>query len=164
MFLRRYIDSDFTYLKSWVTDADLLFLFAGSNWSYPLKFEEVKEYQLAHPFKQSYVLCNDQNIPIAFGELISNEQNSPRLGRLLVGGQENRGKGLGKILIKGMIEESRKLNDQNFIHLFVFKDNFTAIRCYQRMGFQFDPDIQLPIQMPEGTLTTALLMTLTFED
>ena len=164
MFLRKFADSDFPLLKNWVTDPDLLFLFAGSNWSFPLNFEEVKAYQSAHPMKQSYMLCNNENDPVAFGELITGEANSPRLGRLLVGGQNNRGKGIGKILIQSMIEESRKLNDQKFIHLFVFEDNFHAIRCYENMGFKFNTDVILPIEKSDGTSVSALLMTLTFED
>jgi RimJ/RimL family protein N-acetyltransferase len=164
MFLRKYTDSDFPILKSWVTDPDLLFIFAGRDWSYPLKFEEVKAYQLAHPTKQSYVLCSDEGLPVAFGELINSGPNAPRLGRLLVGGKENRGKGIGKILIQSMIDESRKLNNQKFIHLLVFKDNFSAIRCYQNIGFHFVPDTVLPITRPDGTVILALLMTLTFND
>jgi RimJ/RimL family protein N-acetyltransferase len=164
MFLRKYTDSDFPTLKSWVTDPDLLFTFAGGSWSYPLTFEQVKTYQEAHPLKQSYILCNEKGTPIAFGELISGEANSPRLGRLLVGGEENRGKGIGKILIHKMIEESRKNNDQRFIHLFVFQDNFMAIRCYENMGFTFVPEVVVPMASPQGHAASALLMTLTFDD
>lgn len=164
MFLRKYTDSDFPILKSWVTDPDLLFLFAGSNWTFPLQFEEVKNYQRTYPFKQSYMLCNAKEEPIAFGELISGEPNAPRLGRLLVGEAKDRGKGIGKVLIQQMILESRKRNEENFIHLFVFEDNFPAIRCYTNMGFIFNHTVTVPISRPNRTVTTAVLMTLTFDD
>ena len=164
MFLRKYADSDFPVLKSWVTDPQLLFMFAGGSWSFPLEFEQVRDYQLAHPLKQSYVLCDDQDLPVAFGELITGDANSPRLGRLLVGGEENRGKGIGKILIQHLIAESKKRNTENFIHLFVFEENTPAVRCYENMGFKFVPEVVVPMPSPEGTLVSAILMTLGFED
>lgn len=163
MFLRKYADSDFPVLKSWVTDAKLLFLFAGGNWSYPLEFEQVRDYQLAHPLKQSYLLCDDEGHPVAFGELITGDVNSPRLGRLLVGGEENRGKGIGKILIQHLITESRKRNPEDFIHLFVFEENTPAIRCYENMGFKFVPQVVVPTPSPDGTMVPAILMTLFYE-
>lgn len=160
MFLRKYRDSDFPVLQSWVTDPDLLFRFAGGNWSFPLSFDEVKAYQDSHPNKQSYILCDDSEKPIAFAELITKEAHAPRLGRLLVGGSENRGKGIGTQLIHLMIEEFKKNYPEPFIHLFVFEDNVDAIRCYQRIGFRFENDIKLVIKAPNGADHNSLLMTL----
>ncbi|HEV7383157.1 MAG TPA: GNAT family N-acetyltransferase [Dyadobacter sp.] len=160
MFLRKYKDSDFPALQSWVTDPELLFRFAGDNWSFPLSLDEVKRYQDANTNKQSYILCDDSGIPVAFGELIIKEPHAPRLGRLLVGGSENRGKGIGTKLINLMIAESRRNNTDPFIKLFVFDDNVDAIRCYKRIGFKFDENVKLSISAPNGSLHQALLMVL----
>ncbi len=92
MFLRLYQESDFIFLQNWISDPELLFQFAGSDWSFPLQFEEIKKYQQANRNKQFYMLCNENEKPIACGELILGDAASPRLGRLLVGGAENRGK------------------------------------------------------------------------
>ncbi|REA64157.1 hypothetical protein DSL64_00970 [Dyadobacter luteus] len=160
MFLRKYIDADFPALQSWVTDPDLLFRFASYNWAFPLSFDEVKAYQDSHPNKQSYILCDDSEKPLAFAELITKEAHAPRLGRLLVGGAENRGKGIGTQLINLTIEEFRKTNTEPYIHLFVFEDNVDAIRCYERIGFRFKENVTLVIKAPDGTEHNSLLMTL----
>lgn len=164
MYLSKYTDEDFPILDKWVTSAELLFLFAGSNWTYPLTMEAIHDYQLANPEKQSYLLYNDENEAIAFGELISGGDHAPRLGRLLVGLENNRGKGYGKILIQQLIDESRKVNPQKFIHLFVLEDNYPARKCYENLGFQFDQGVNLPLLNADGVEFIAKRMTLFFEN
>jgi RimJ/RimL family protein N-acetyltransferase len=143
--LRKYAPSDFHYLSSWVTDADLLFQFAGPDWSFPLTEEQLSSYQQKFLYKQFYIgLHND--IPFAFGEIIWNETVSPRLGRLLVGGETNRGKGLGQQFIQLLIEECKMLFNADAIHLFVLENNKQAIACYLKCGFVFaeTPHFTLP--------------------
>ncbi|MGZ5244596.1 MAG: hypothetical protein ACXWD4_11795, partial [Bacteroidia bacterium] len=45
-------------------------------------------------------------------EIITNEANAPRLGRLLVGAPQMRGKGLGQQFISELIDECVKLFQQ----------------------------------------------------
>lgn len=143
--LRKYTSADFEYLSSWVSDADLLFQFAGPDWSFPLTEEQLVSYQQKFPFKQFYIGLQNE-IPFAFGELIWNEPVSPRLGRLLIGGEAKRGKGLGQQFIKILITECITLFNPKAIHLFVLENNKQAIACYLKCGFSIvdAPEFTLP--------------------
>lgn len=142
--LRKYTPADFHYLSSWITDADLLFQFAGPDWSFPLTEEQLKNYQQKFPFKQFYIGLQDEK-PFAFGEIIWNETISPRLGRLLIGGADNRSKGLGRQFIQLLITECKAIFNPGAIHLFVLENNKQAITCYLKCGFDFadTPDFTL---------------------
>ncbi len=133
--LRKYTPSDFNDLSSWITDADLLFRFAGPDWSFPLTKEQLENYQQKFPYKQFYIGLHNE-IPFAFGELIWNEAIAPRLGRLLIGGADNRGKGLGQQFIQLLITECKTLLNPEAIHLFVLENNEAAIACYHKCGFE----------------------------
>ncbi len=136
--IRKYTPEDFKYLATWVTDAELLLMFSGPEWRFPLTPEQIENHQRKYPFKQLYIGCNEKELPYAIGELIWNEPNSPRLGRLLIGDQSQRGKGLGVAFIKELIEECRRVLAPENICLFVFDENISAIKCYEKLGFTYD--------------------------
>jgi RimJ/RimL family protein N-acetyltransferase len=132
--IRKYREDDFPLLESWVTDADLLFQFAGPGWSFPLTMEQIKKHQSEFPFKQLYIGYENQ-AAYGIGEIITNEPHSPRIGRLLIGDPAQRGKGLGESLLKELIAECIRLYDPVSICLFVLDSNYEAIRCYEKAGF-----------------------------
>lgn len=142
--LRKYTPADFHYLSSWITDADLLFQFAGPDWSFPITEEQLENYQQKFPHKQFYIGLQNET-PFGFGEIIGNETVSPRLGRLLIGGEANRGIGLGQLFIQLLIAECTALFNPEAIHLFVLENNKQAISCYLKCGFDFaeTPDFTL---------------------
>jgi hypothetical protein len=82
--IRAYLSTDFDWLVQWITDPQILFLFAGSSWNYPLTKAEILAHQRKYPHKQLYILTDEQDLPVAFGEIILQEEHAPRLGRLLV--------------------------------------------------------------------------------
>lgn len=145
--LRKYTPADFTFLSNWITDADLLFRFAGPDWSFPLTMEQLESYQQKFPSKQFYIGLQNET-PFAFGELIWKETISPRLGRLLIGGEANRGKGLGKKFIQLLITECKTLLHPEAIYLFVLENNEQAIACYRKCGFVINDtaDFTLPFK------------------
>ncbi|MBE9463018.1 GNAT family N-acetyltransferase [Dyadobacter subterraneus] len=140
MNLRKYLPSDFGLLNSWVTTAELLFQFAGTAWTYPLDEKQVQKYQATFPDRQFYMGIDDENNAFAFGEIIVGDINSPRLGRLLIGDSASRGKGLGHSFVNLLIDECRQRIETDVIYLYVFPDNSSAIRCYEKAGFTFVPD------------------------
>jgi len=135
--LREFTLNDFVLLESWITDADILFRFSGPDWQFPLSRELLENYMLNHPFRQFYIGLSDDGEPYAFGEIISNEQHAPRLGRLLIGNAEQRGKGLGQKFVKELLHECIKIHQPDEIYLFVFEDNDIGIQCYLKSGFTF---------------------------
>ncbi len=138
--IRKYLEEDFSQLSKWITSPQLLFQFAGPGWKYPLTKEQVQKHQEDFPHKQLYLGCDASGKPYAIGEIITNEPHSPRIGRLLIGNPLDRGKGLGGVFLQELIAETARLYDPLSICLFVLENNAPAIRCYQKLGFEFSEE------------------------
>lgn len=138
MILRKFTKDDFYILEKWVTSADLLFQFAGATWQFPLTIGQIEQYQKNFPLRQFYTGCTDGGHPVAFGEIIRGDVNSPRLGRLLVGNSTERGQGLGLQFVNLLTEECKKSSHDSTVYLYVFENNLSAIRCYRKAGFTND--------------------------
>ena len=135
--LKIFEEADFTILLNWVTSKELLFRFSAVEFSYPLTLNQWRAYRQKYPDRQQYLAMLDNSTPYGFGEIIPQDENSVRLSRLLVGEAQQRGKGLGRKLIKSLIAESKAEFTVKRVDLFVLEDNHGAIRCYEKAGFQF---------------------------
>lgn len=140
MKLIPYSSTYFNFLNHWVTDDNLLFQFAGTEFSFPITENQITDYQHKNPDRQFYMGLNDANEPVAFGEIIPQKNNIPRIGRLLIGNPEERGKGLGTSFIHLLLATCKRLFQTEKVELFVLENNFPAIQCYQKIGFQFLPN------------------------
>lgn len=138
--IRKYHADDFPWLEKWVTDAKILFTFAGPSWTFPLSRQQLIQHQQEFPGKQLYVGLDENNEPMAIGEIITNEAHSPRLGRLLIGDPAKRGLGLGKKFILELIDTMIQLHQPDEICLFVLVENTSAIRTYYKIGFRFSEE------------------------
>lgn len=137
MKLTQYSPAYFNFLSKWITDPDLLFQFAGTEFSYPITENQITDYQLKNPDRSFYIGLNTANEAFAFGEIIPQKTNTPRLGRLLIGNPADRGKGYGTAFIHLLLAECQKKFQAKTIELFVLEGNAAAIQCYQKIGFQF---------------------------
>lgn len=140
MTITQYSASYFNFLSRWTTDADLLFQFAGTEFSYPITEKQIEDYQHKNPDRNFYIGLNEVNEAVAFGEVIPQENQIPRIGRLLIGNPADRGKGYGTSFIRLLLAECRVLFQTKTVELFVLEDNLAAIHCYQKIGFQFLPN------------------------
>lgn len=138
--IRKYQSTDFPWLLQWVTDPKSLFTFAGPSWIFPITNEQVITHQQKYPGKQLYVGIDENNAPVAIGEIITNEEHAPRLGRLLVGDPAKRGLGLGEKFIRELVETCIRLYQPKDICLFVLEENTIAIRTYLKLGFRISEE------------------------
>ncbi|WP_066405931.1 GNAT family N-acetyltransferase [Flavisolibacter tropicus] len=143
MHLRRFKAADFALLAQWVTSPSVLFQFAGTDFSFPLTPEQIGQYQTTHPDCLFFIACLFDNEPFAFGEIIPQANNTPRLGRLLVGDTKNRSKGLGTMFVQLMVDECKRLFHCHQVELYVLSDNIPAQRCYEKVGFYRLPDANI---------------------
>jgi RimJ/RimL family protein N-acetyltransferase len=134
--LKPYTHTDFELLQSWITDGDMLFRFAGTEFSYPIDENQILNYQAKYPERRFYMGHTEEGMPFSFGEIIPQDDGNPRLGRLLIGDPGLRGKGLGVYFVKLLIDECVKLSDPNAVELYVSDSNVPAIQCYKRAGFR----------------------------
>ena len=140
MTITKYSSNYFSFLSRWITDANLLFQFAGTEFSYPITEKQIEDYQHKNPDRKFYIGLNNVNEAVAFGEIIPQENNIPRIGRLLIGNPAERGKGLGTSFIHLLLATCKTQFQTNVVELFVLEDNLSAINCYQKMGFRFLPN------------------------
>ena len=135
--LKPYENTDFKLLQSWITDGDMLFRFAGTEFSYPITEDQILSYQGKYPERHFYVGYIDDSKPFSFGEIIPQDGGIPRLGRLLIGDPGLRDKGLGVFFVKLLIDECKKLFGTKAVELYVSDNNIPAIKCYKSAGFKF---------------------------
>lgn len=137
--LRPYTPADFPLLCRWITDADLLFRFAGTEFNFPITEDQLRRYGDQYPDRRFYIAAIEGQ-PYAFGEIIPQGPGSVRLGRLLVGAPEQRGKGLGTALVQALLAEAITRFAAEKVDLYVWVRNTAAIRCYRKAGFSFTAD------------------------
>lgn len=137
--LHPYQPVHFPLLQAWITGPDLLFQFAGPDFTYPISEDQIRQYQDRHPDRRFYVGFDGQ-VPYAFGEIIPQEAGSVRLGRLLVGHPGHRGKGMGTAFVQELLAEAIHRFGAQRVDLYVWERNAAAIRCYEKSGFAFCPD------------------------
>lgn len=129
--LQAFSVQDTELLNQWTGSQDALFQFSGTTWQYPLTEEMLSTYMTEHHHRLLYLYMAD-GIAKGFGELITKEDNSPRLSRLLIA-PEYRGQGHGK----KMMLELEALCDSDIIHLFVLESNVRARHCYESSGYEY---------------------------
>lgn len=138
--IRKYLAEDFEILQSWVISKDLLLQFAGTDFEYPLSKDALSSYQQANPDRSFYLGIDRDSLPYAFGEIIPQNNNVPRLARILIGEHRNRGLGMGQLFIRDLIEECVKTYDCPAVELYVWDQNHAAINCYTKVGFELLPE------------------------
>lgn len=139
MTITKYSSAHFNFLSRWITSPELLFQFAGTTFSYPITKNQLLNYQNENPERSFYIGLNADDEVVAFGEIIPQKNNIPRLGRLLIGNPAERGKGFGTSFIHLLLAECQALFQTKTVELFVLEDNLPAVKCYQKIGFQFLP-------------------------
>jgi RimJ/RimL family protein N-acetyltransferase len=127
-------------LIDWVKEEEIFFLFAALSLPYPLTSEHLEEYFLKNPERKAYLGLDDDGIPIAFGEIIPQDEESSRLGHLIIGESQHRGKGYGQALIKALNLEAKSISKIQRMELFVYEKNDAAINCYLKSGFRWIPN------------------------
>jgi RimJ/RimL family protein N-acetyltransferase len=138
--IRKYLAEDFEILQSWVISKDLLLQFAGTDFQYPLSKDALSSYQQANLDRSFYLGIDSNSIPYAFGEIILQNDNVPRLARILIGKPRNRGLGMGQLFIKDLIQKCINTYNCPAIELFVWDQNYSAIKCYSNVGFELLPE------------------------
>lgn len=130
--------SHYPQLINWVQSPDFLLQWAGSSLHYPLTNEQLDNYQqdpaiLAYSVYQKGTSKVIGHISLA---RIDQTNKSARVGRVLVGDPNVRGKGIGELMVN---ETLRIAFDELKLHrvsLGVFDFNLDAIACYEKVGFK----------------------------
>ncbi|QHJ10895.1 hypothetical protein FX988_01117 [Paraglaciecola mesophila] len=129
-------------LMSWFEDEAQIVMWSGSGFCYPYDLGTFKQ-NLKLTSLPSFSLVSPQGALQAFGQYYLREQRC-HLCRLVVN-PANRGLGIVATLIANLAARGKEEFKVNSCSLFVFNDNISAIRAYQKLGFV---QTQYPTDMP----------------
>ncbi len=127
----------FQILIDWISDEATMLNFAGIGFSYPLTKAQLQDYTHKHPDRLIYLAMDDDSEPIGYGEIIPQDNDSARLGHLIIGESQQRGKGVGQRLIQLLHQEAKLKLNVKIMELYLLGGNLPAEKCYLKYGFQF---------------------------
>ncbi|MBT2655071.1 GNAT family N-acetyltransferase [Bacillus sp. ISL-18] len=134
--------ADFHQLISWIDSPAFLLQWSGPGFDYPLTEEQLEEYiKNANKEDSSTFVYKviDQETRDVIGHIslgrIDRKSNSARIGKVLVGSQGIRGKGIGQQMIKAILKIAFDQLHLHRVSLGVFDFNIAAIACYEKAGF-----------------------------
>lgn len=138
--LEPFTPADFKRLISWLDNEELLVQVAGPIFSYPLTEEQLFNYLEdgnRHAFK---VVDAGAGSVIGHAEIYKNDDGTAKLCRILIGDKACRGKGIGKELMHKLVAFSMETLKASSVELNVYDWNTQAIKCYEQVGFVFNPE------------------------
>lgn len=138
-----YFDrSDMEQLISWIPSASFTLQWAGPTFHYPLTVSQLENY-LHHANKKDSdtfifkVIDKDTKQVIGHISLgkVDRVNKSARIGKVLVGSSQYRGKGIGAEMVKAVLAIAFDELKLHKVTLGVFDFNISAIQCYKKVGF-----------------------------
>jgi len=137
-------------LIAWIDTEETLMQFAGPLFKFPLTSMQLDN-SLSDNKRFAFRIVNNQtNLPIGHSEVYLSE-NTAKLGRILIGDKEQRGKGLGKEIVRMLLEFVFSKTDKEIVELNVFDWNIGAIKCYEKVGFAINPHQKLERKVKDQT-------------
>lgn len=140
--LEKFGRENFTDLISWVNSEEELMQFAGPLFIFPLTAQQL-DVSLSDKNRITFrIVSNETNLSIGHAEIYLSD-NSAKIGRIIIGDKEQRGKGLGKLIVNLLLEYTFSNFDKTMVELNVFDWNTNAIKCYEKVGFTINPGKKL---------------------
>ncbi|WP_087975132.1 GNAT family N-acetyltransferase [Oceanobacillus rekensis] len=140
--LESFMASDFQQLINWIDTPEFLLQWGGPAFEFPLNVAQLEKYiENANSdnsdklvYKVVDIETEDVIGHISLGK-IDRKNKSARVGKVLVGNKNVRGKGIGEQMIKEILTIAF---DELYLHrisLGVYDFNTPAISCYEKLGF-----------------------------
>ncbi|MBW3696034.1 N-acetyltransferase [Vibrio sp. T187] len=133
MQLVPFEDEHASIVKDWFESKQDALMWGGRVFGWPLLSKAIIERSLANEI-EFFVLMNQDEL-VGFIEFQTTSTNELRFCRVAVA-PSSRGKGVGKVLIRAAIEKAKTNSDITVVTLAVFKNNVSAKKCYESIGFE----------------------------
>lgn len=150
--LQAFIPADYDHLISWVGSAESLMQFAGPAFNFPLTHEQLLA-SLSDEKRFAFKVINTDNNKIISHAEIYLTSEAAHLGRILIGDEKQRGKGIGQAIVAQLLHIAFEEMNQSLATLNVFDWNLAAIKCYEKVGFKINPDKTLVRTVNDKTWT-----------
>ncbi|MEH7225414.1 GNAT family protein [Bacillus sp. JJ1566] len=140
--LQYFERSNFRQLIDWIETPQFLLQWGGPAFQYPLTENQLEKYIDNANHSESEALIyrvidkeTGNNIGhISLGR-IDRRNKSARIGKVLIGDKNARGKGIGQQMIKEVLKIAFEELHLHRVSLAVFDFNNSAIACYEKSGF-----------------------------
>ena len=140
--LRKFEETDIVRLTGWVPDARFLRQWAGHQYQYPMnRAQLLKSIDRTRSERPAHFMFTafrqDDGTAVGHIELMRVDygNGSARLGRVLIGRDEDRGRGLGSAMVAEALNYSFNILGLMEIKLEVFSCNKPAMACFIKNGF-----------------------------
>ena len=165
--LQKFERKDIEQLISWIPSKKFLLQFAGSMYKYPLTSEQLEEDIIKMETTKEILMLKavDKELQETIGhvQLIKMEHlNITVIGRVLVGDEKYRGKGIGFKIINETLHIAFNELGLKKIYLRVYDFNVAAIKCYEKAGFKVIKK-QENVEKIDGEYWNALVMELSYD-
>ncbi|MCU5376021.1 GNAT family N-acetyltransferase [Bacillus cereus] len=129
--------SDFKQLIGWIDSEEFLIRWSGKAFSYPLNEQQLEKYIESVNTLAFKVIDEESKKVIGHISLgqIDNINKSARIGKVLVGDKEMRGRSIGKHMMKAVLQIAFEELKLHRVTLGVYDFNMSAISCYEKIGF-----------------------------
>ncbi|MFH1568488.1 MAG: GNAT family protein, partial [Gemmatimonadota bacterium] len=143
--LEPFGEADFDRLIGWIPDAACLLQWAGPSFAFPLDRAQLSRHlEAARAALPTLVPC--RAVKSATGEVFGHVElanlqrahGSAVLCRVLVGPTDERGRGLGRQMVRRVLRLGFADLGLHRISLNVFTHNRAALACYQSLGFRVE--------------------------
>jgi RimJ/RimL family protein N-acetyltransferase len=140
--LAHFTREDFGTLMQWIPSEAFMIQWAGSSFEFPLHVYQLEQYikEANQPSSDTFVFkAIEQETGKVVGHLslkLDRRNDSARIGKVLIGDESIRGRGLGVCLIEAAVELAFCTFRVHRVSLGVFDFNHAAIACYEKLGFQ----------------------------
>ena len=125
---------------------------------FPLTPEQL-DVSLADKNRIAFRVVDDcTTLSIGYSEIYLSD-NSAKVGRIIIGDKEKRGKGLGQQIVNLLLDFTFSNLNRTVVELNVFDWNIAAIKCYEKIGFIVNPDKKSERKIKNETWT-AINMTI----
>jgi len=126
-------DADIEHLMSWFPTQRSVNVWGGPRFRYPYTEETFRE-DVRWTEMATYCLVDSPGEMLAFGQIYE-RHGRVNLARLVVS-PDRRRQGIGKRLVSLLMDEGRSIFTLPEFSLYVYKDNFPALACYEGIGFE----------------------------
>jgi len=148
--LLAFEEDDFDRFIGWIKNEQELVQFAGPLFTYPLTRDQLLNYITDTTRKAFKVRLISTSEIIGHCEL-NLQKTIPRLSRILIGDPAFRNKGLGREIVRSLLNHIFSATDFEVADLNVFSWNLNAIGSYKSVGFEFNPGARTLVEVDGET-------------
>lgn len=142
--IRKHLPKDISCRVKWLNNPNVN-KFIGNEIGKKTNLKKEEEWFIAYQKdknKRFFTIC-DNSMQIGFMGLSNISKANKNADLFIVIGEDDyRGKGIGKIATKWMIDYGFKKLKLHKINLGVIKDNISAVKLYQSLGFMIEGEMK----------------------